>query len=85
MIVKATVGVEIEEEDWYDIWLSDAESGESKGMIGTARAIITYTLKVFPDRKSLWQNCRRLMETRRVCMPSLVGRSFIVRKQKYCG
>jgi len=59
-IVKATIGMEIEEEDRLDTWLSDAESAEAKGMIGTARAILAYALKVFPDRRILWQRAADL-------------------------
>ncbi|KII86740.1 hypothetical protein PLICRDRAFT_93409 [Plicaturopsis crispa FD-325 SS-3] len=53
-IVKATVAMEVEEEDRLETWVSDAESAESRKMVGTARAILAYALKVFPDRKSLW-------------------------------
>lgn len=62
-IVKATVAMEIEEEDRYDTWLGDAESAETRGMVGTARAIIAYALKVFPDKKSLWQRAAELEKT----------------------
>ncbi|KAJ7904218.1 PRP1 splicing factor, N-terminal-domain-containing protein [Mycena olivaceomarginata] len=53
-IVKATVGMEIEEEDRLDTWVGDAESAEARGMVGTARAILAEALRVFPGRKSLW-------------------------------
>lgn len=53
-IVKATVAMEVEEEDRLDTWTGDAESAETRGMVGTARAILGYALKVYPDRKSLW-------------------------------
>ncbi|GJJ13502.1 hypothetical protein Clacol_007756 [Clathrus columnatus] len=59
-IIKATVGMELEEEDRYDTWLGDAESAESRGRIGTARAIIAYALRVFPDRKALWRRAADL-------------------------
>ena len=54
-IVKATVSMEIEEEDRLDTWMGDTESAEGRGKVGTARAILAYALKVFPDRKSLWR------------------------------
>lgn len=59
-IVKATVAMEIEEEDRYDTWVSDAESAEARGSIGTARAIIAYALKVYPDKKNLWMQAAEL-------------------------
>ena len=59
-IVKATIAMEIEEEDWYDTWISDAETAETKGKVGTARAILVYALNVFPDRKGLWMTAAEL-------------------------
>ena len=59
-IIKATIAMEIEEEDRLDTWVSDAESAEGKGMVGTARAIFAYALKVYPDRKSLWRKAADL-------------------------
>lgn len=59
-IVKATVAMEVEEEDRLDTWVSDAESAESRGMVGTARAILAYALKVYPDRRSLWRRAAEL-------------------------
>lgn len=62
-IIKATVAMEIEEEDRLDTWVGDAESAESKGKVGTARAILAYALRVFPDRKSLWRRAADLEKT----------------------
>jgi pre-mRNA-processing factor 6 len=59
-IIKATVAMEVEEEDRLDTWVSDAESAESRGMVGTARAILAYALKVYPDRRSLWRRAAEL-------------------------
>jgi len=59
-IVKATVSMEIEEEDQLDTWMGDAESAEGRGKVGTARAILAYALKVFPDRKFLWWGAAKL-------------------------
>jgi pre-mRNA-processing factor 6 len=53
-IVKATVAIDVEEEDRLDTWVGDAEAAEEKGTIGTARAILAYALKVFPDKRDLW-------------------------------
>ncbi|KAF8876396.1 PRP1 splicing factor, N-terminal-domain-containing protein [Infundibulicybe gibba] len=62
-IVKATVAMEVEEEDRLDTWVGDAESAESRGMMGTARAVLAYALKVYPDRKSLWRRAAELEKT----------------------
>jgi pre-mRNA-processing factor 6 len=54
-IVKATMTMELKDEDWLDTWVGDAESAEAKGMVSTSRAILSYTLKVYPDRWNLWR------------------------------
>ncbi|KAG8788064.1 hypothetical protein FRB91_008696 [Serendipita sp. 411] len=54
-IVKATISMEIEEEDRYDTWMADAESCLARGQVGTGRAILAYALKVFPDKRALWR------------------------------
>lgn len=64
-IVKATLALglddsEGEEEDRLDTWIGDAEGAEERGKIGTARAILAYALRVFPDRKFLWQKAADL-------------------------
>jgi pre-mRNA-processing factor 6 len=59
-IVKATVAMEVEEEDQLETWVGDAESAEAKGMVGTARAILAYALKVYPDKKNLWRKAAEL-------------------------
>ena len=59
-IVKATVDMEVEEEDQLVTWVGDVESAEAKGMVGTARAILAYALKVYPDKKSLWRRAAEL-------------------------
>ncbi|KAI0927016.1 hypothetical protein AcW1_007622 [Taiwanofungus camphoratus] len=59
-IVKATVAMDIEEEDRLDTWMGDAESAEAKGNVGTARAVLAYALKVFPDKRTLWRKAADL-------------------------
>jgi pre-mRNA-processing factor 6 len=54
-IIKATVAMEVEEEDRYDTWMADAEAALARDQIGTARAILAYALKVYPNRKALWR------------------------------
>jgi pre-mRNA-processing factor 6 len=59
-IVKATITMDIEEEDRFDIWLSDAEAAAAKGRTETARAILTYTLRMYPDRVEAWRRAAQL-------------------------
>ena len=59
-IIKATVAMEIEEEDRLETWVADAESAEARGMVGTSRAILAYALKVFPDKRNLWRKAADL-------------------------
>ncbi|KAF8318392.1 putative pre-mRNA splicing factor prp1 [Clavulina sp. PMI_390] len=54
-IIKATVDLDVDEEDRESTWVADVESALSRGRITTARAILAYALKVFPDRRSLWR------------------------------
>ncbi|KAI9028238.1 PRP1 splicing factor, N-terminal-domain-containing protein [Phycomyces nitens] len=54
-IVRATVGLGIEDEDRKSTWMEDAESCMAHGSIETARAIYAYALKVFPGKKSIWR------------------------------
>ncbi|KDQ20970.1 hypothetical protein BOTBODRAFT_100573 [Botryobasidium botryosum FD-172 SS1] len=59
-IVKATIGMEVEEEDRESTWVGDVEAALGKGRIGTARAVLAYALRVFPDKKSLWRRAADL-------------------------
>ena len=59
-IIKATVAMEVEEEDRLDTWVTDADSAEARGMVGTSRAILAYALKVFPDKRNLWRKAADL-------------------------
>ncbi|KAF7724034.1 hypothetical protein EC973_001441 [Apophysomyces ossiformis] len=54
-IVRATIGLGIEEEDQKATWMEDAESCIAHGSIETARAIYAHALKVFPGKKSIWK------------------------------
>ncbi|KAG5221482.1 Pre-mRNA-processing factor [Salix suchowensis] len=69
-IVKACIGMGLEdsegdrnamgEEEKLDVWLGDAEAVESRGKMGTARAVIAYALRCYPG--CALQNLRRLTE-----------------------
>ena len=70
-IIKATIAMDVEEEDRFDTWVGDVESAEAKGRVGTARAILAYALKVFPDKKALWWRAAELEKahgTRLACL-----------------
>ncbi|MCO5575465.1 hypothetical protein L7F22_029266 [Adiantum nelumboides] len=54
-IVKATIGLDIDEEDRRTVWVEDAQSCIERGNVATARAILAYTLRFFPDRASIWK------------------------------
>ncbi|KAG5221097.1 Pre-mRNA-processing factor [Salix suchowensis] len=69
-IVKACIGMGLEdsegdrsamgEDEKLDVWLGDAEAAESRGKMGTARAIIAYALRCYPGRKTLWMRAAEL-------------------------
>ena len=62
-IVKATVAMEVEEEDRFSTWAGEVESREGRGRIATARAILAYALKVFPNRVKLWERAAYLEQS----------------------
>ncbi|PPQ92100.1 hypothetical protein CVT25_008294, partial [Psilocybe cyanescens] len=59
-IVKATVAMDVEEEDRFDTWVGDAEAAEARGRVGVARAVLGYALRVFPGRRALWRKAAEL-------------------------
>ncbi|XP_035659533.1 pre-mRNA-processing factor 6-like [Branchiostoma floridae] len=54
-IIRAVIGVGVEEEDRKHTWMEDAESSTTHGAIECARAIYAHALTVFPSKKSIWQ------------------------------
>ncbi|KAL2915099.1 U4/U6 x U5 tri-snRNP complex subunit Prp1 [Polyrhizophydium stewartii] len=54
-IVRATIGLGLEEEELKDTWMEDAEGCIARGSIATARAILAHALKLYPNKKSLWR------------------------------
>ncbi|KAF4612581.1 hypothetical protein D9613_012724 [Agrocybe pediades] len=60
--VRSTIGMDVEEEeeDRLDTWVSDAEAVGTKGRIGTAKAILAFALKVYPDKRSWWRRAAEL-------------------------
>ncbi|KAF8226370.1 hypothetical protein L208DRAFT_1385791 [Tricholoma matsutake] len=63
--------MEVEEEDRLDTWVGDVESVEQRGKVGTARAVLAYALKVFPERRicgGKQPSWKRLMGPGRILM-----------------
>ncbi|KAG6816969.1 hypothetical protein H0H87_001284 [Tephrocybe sp. NHM501043] len=78
-IVKATVAMDIEEEDRLDTWVGDVESAEARGRVGTARAVLAYALKVFPDKKDMWRRAADLEKAHgtRESLNAILGRAVV--------
>lgn len=53
-IVKATLHIDVEEDQRLSTWMDDAASAAAKGHIETSRAIRAYLINVFPDRRQVW-------------------------------
>ncbi|CDR99669.1 probable pre-mRNA splicing factor prp1 [Sporisorium scitamineum] len=53
-IIKATIELDIEQEDRRAVWVEDAQSALERGCVEAARSILAYTLGVFPDRPAIW-------------------------------
>ena len=54
-IVKATIHLEVEEEDRKNVWLEDAERAEKGGFYEVARACFVVLLETFPTSPSVWR------------------------------
>ncbi|KAK4051709.1 U4/U6 x U5 tri-snRNP complex subunit Prp1 [Microbotryomycetes sp. JL221] len=59
-IIKATLHIDVEEEDRQETWMDDAKIMESKGLIAAARAIYAYCLNVFPQKQIIWRKAAEL-------------------------
>uniref|UniRef100_A0A8C8F5U6 Pre-mRNA-processing factor 6 n=1 Tax=Oncorhynchus tshawytscha TaxID=74940 RepID=A0A8C8F5U6_ONCTS len=53
-VIRAVIGIGIEEEDCKHTWMEDAESCVSHGALECARAIYAHALQMFPSKKSVW-------------------------------
>ncbi|KAF8483096.1 hypothetical protein F5888DRAFT_1812628 [Russula emetica] len=60
LIESATVAMDVDEEDRFTTWLGDTEAAEARGRVGTARAVLAFTLRVFPDCRDLWRRAADL-------------------------
>jgi pre-mRNA-processing factor 6 len=59
-LVKATIAMDVEEQDRLATWVGDAEAALERARVGTARAVLAYALRVFPDRRELWRRAADL-------------------------
>ena len=53
-IVKATLHLDVEEDQRMSTWMDDAASSGARGHFETARAIRAYLINVFPDKRQVW-------------------------------
>lgn len=53
-IVKATLHIDVEEDQRMSTWMDDAASSGARGHFETARAIRAYLINVFPDKRAVW-------------------------------
>ncbi|BFZ21230.1 hypothetical protein BsWGS_24269 [Bradybaena similaris] len=53
-IVRAVIGINVEEEDRKHSWMEDADSCAAHQAYECARAIYAYALSHFPSKKSIW-------------------------------
>ncbi|XP_032815124.1 pre-mRNA-processing factor 6 [Petromyzon marinus] len=53
-VIRAVIGIGVEEEDRKHTWMEDADSCVSHGACECARAIYAFALQVFPSKKSVW-------------------------------
>lgn len=54
-IIKATIAMDIDEEDRQTVWVEDAQACIDSGHIACARAILAYTLRFYPDQAPIWK------------------------------
>ena len=54
-IVKATIHLEVEEEDRRTVWLEDAERAEKGGCYEVSRACFVVLLESFPSSHLVWR------------------------------
>jgi pre-mRNA-processing factor 6 len=53
-IVKCTIGKDVDSEDRQRTWAGDAKASLARGSVATARAILSHSLAVFPNKRGLW-------------------------------
>lgn len=80
-IIKATLHLDVEEEDRQATWLEDAENAAKKGFIECARGIYAYILKVFPDKRAVW---RQAAEFEKEYGTSEAVQEILAKAVEYC-
>ncbi|GAA98462.1 uncharacterized protein L969DRAFT_87027 [Mixia osmundae IAM 14324] len=59
-IVNATIHQDIDEDQRLETWVEDAQSALATSHIATARAMLAYALRVFPQKQALWRRAADL-------------------------
>lgn len=60
-IIEQTLGWDLDEDDdRKDIWMADAKDSTRRDRVETARAMYSYALRVFVNKKSIWQAAAEL-------------------------
>ena len=59
-IVRATIGLGVEDEDRKSTWIEDADACLARDSIVTARAVYEHACSVLPTKKSLWMRAALL-------------------------
>ncbi|KAK3812059.1 MAG: PRP1 splicing factor, N-terminal-domain-containing protein [Benniella sp.] len=80
-IIRATVGMGIEEADLKSTWMEDADNAIARQSYGTARAVYAHALRTFPSKKSIWRRAA-LLEKAHGTKESL--EELLVRSVRYC-
>ncbi|KAH8364181.1 hypothetical protein KR084_003469 [Drosophila pseudotakahashii] len=53
-IVRAVIGISVEEEDRKQTWIDDADFCAKENAFECARAVYAHALQIFPSKKSIW-------------------------------
>lgn len=54
-VVRAVMKLNVDEDEWKDIWMDDADGAVDRSHPETARAIFAYALAELPTKKSIWR------------------------------
>lgn len=54
VIVKYTIGKDVDVEDQLRTWSEDAKGAVQRGSIATARAILAHAINAYPNKRKLW-------------------------------
>ncbi|KDN51340.1 hypothetical protein K437DRAFT_221659 [Tilletiaria anomala UBC 951] len=59
-IIKATIALDVDEEDRQTVWVEDAQAAVEKGNIEVARTIFSHTLAIYPYEPSIWRQAAEI-------------------------